>query len=127
MRRGGRLLHLQANVFKQFKVLFISSSTQHRYLLIPVFLIICAAYPLIKSNLNARLNINHKIKSKFPYVSLGWITKFSIQSPTLVSVRTYKIEKTIVVKRADSKKIEIIAILFICSLSFVSSNLSFTG
>jgi hypothetical protein len=59
-------------------------------------------------------------------MSFGWITKFSIQSPTLVSVRTYKIDVKIVVKKADNKKIEIIAILFICSLSFVSSNLSFT-
>jgi hypothetical protein len=117
----------QANVFKQFKVIFISSSTQPSYLLIPVFVIICAAYPPIKSNLNAKLNINPKIKSKFPYVSFGWITKFSIQSPTLVSARTYKIDIKIVVKRADSNKIEIIAILFICSLSFVSSNLSLTG
>jgi len=105
---------------------YLASSTQHPYLLIPVFVIICAAYPLIKSKLNARLNINPKIKSKFSYVSFGWITKFSIQSPTLVSVRTYKIDIKIVVKRADSKKIELIAILFICSLSLVSSNLSFT-
>jgi hypothetical protein len=51
-------------------------------------------------------------------VSCGWITKFAIQSPTFVSSRTYiKIEKTIVVKIAD-KKMEIIIILFISSLSF---------
>jgi hypothetical protein len=51
-------------------------------------------------------------------VSFAWITKFSSQSPALVSVRTYKIEKRIIVKKTDSKKIEIIPILFICSLSF---------
>lgn len=120
------LLHLLINVFRSAEVFSLTSSTQHPYLLIPVFVIICAIYPLIKSKLNARVNINPKKKSKFPYVSFGWITKFSIQSPTLVSVRTYKIDIKIVVKRADNKKSEIIAILFICSLSFISSNLSFT-
>jgi len=59
-------------------------------------------------------------------MSFGWITKFSIQTPTVVSVRTYKSDITIVVKIVDSKKIEIIAILFICSLSFVISILSLT-
>ena len=67
---------------------------------------------------------NTTIKSNFLYMSFGWITKFSIHSPARVSVRTYKTEKTIVVKIADSKKIEIIAILFISSPSFISSTLS---
>jgi len=59
-------------------------------------------------------------------MSFGSITKFIMQSPTFVPVRTYKIEKKIVVTIIDSKKIEIIIILFRFSLSFVSSILSFT-
>jgi hypothetical protein len=45
-------------------------------------------------------------------MNFGWITKFTIQSPTFVSVSTCRIEKTIVVKIINSKKIEIIILLF---------------
>jgi len=54
-----------------------------------------------------------EIRGRLLYASFGLITKFTIQSPTFVSVSTYKIEKTIVVKMVDSKKIEMIIILFI--------------
>ena len=55
-------------------------------------------------------------ESAFIYVSFGCMTKFEIQSPQLVSVRTYRIEKIITVKIIDMKTIIKIPFIFLLLL-----------